>query len=103
MLLIDPTSGQIIDANQAAAGYYGYARERLLGMAIQQINTLPPEEVRRQRELAIAQRRNVFHFKHRLASGEVRDVDVFSTPFNRGDQQRLFSIVIDVADRHRSA
>jgi len=40
MLLIDPVDGAILDANQAAAKYYGWSREVLTGMNIFQINTL---------------------------------------------------------------
>ncbi|NLA91302.1 MAG: hypothetical protein GX843_06680, partial [Synergistaceae bacterium] len=40
MLLIDPDSGAIVDANQAARTFYGYPG--LQGMNIRQINMLPP-------------------------------------------------------------
>ena len=45
MLLIEPDSGQILDANAEAARFYGYSREQLRAMRIQQINQLSPEEV----------------------------------------------------------
>jgi len=32
MTLIDPATGEIVDANHAAASYYGYPQERLVGM-----------------------------------------------------------------------
>lgn len=40
MLLIDPADGRIIDANTAAATYYGHPLERLIGMPIAAINQL---------------------------------------------------------------
>ena len=35
MLLIDPASGQIVDANLAAARFYGFEQARLRSMTIQ--------------------------------------------------------------------
>jgi PAS domain-containing protein len=45
MLVIDPESGQIREANQAAAEFYGYSMNQLQGMKIQEINALDPEDV----------------------------------------------------------
>ncbi|MBC2745289.1 MAG: PAS domain S-box protein [Desulfosarcina sp.] len=39
-LIIDPGSGNIIDANDAAVEFYGWTREQLQQMRIQDINTL---------------------------------------------------------------
>ena len=101
MLLIQPSSGEIIDANMAGAAYYGYPRERLIGMSISDINILPPERVAEERQRALLERRNYFLFHHRLASGEVRDVEVYSTPIESGGRPLLFSIVHDITDRKR--
>ena len=38
MLLIDPDSGDIVDANNAATVFYGYAKEQVLSMRISDIN-----------------------------------------------------------------
>jgi PAS domain S-box-containing protein len=45
-LLVAPESGRIVDANQAAATYYGWSRERLRQMLIFDVNTLPEQVVR---------------------------------------------------------
>jgi PAS domain S-box-containing protein len=42
-----------------------------------------------------------FDFRHRLASGEVRDVEVYSTPIYLQGRSFLYSIVHDVTDRKR--
>jgi len=99
MLLVEPVMGAIIDANQAASKYYGYPAETLIGMPITQINTLPDEEVAAERLRAIRDERNYFNFRHRLASGEERDVEVYSTPIEVGGQPLLFSIVHDITRR----
>ncbi len=97
MLLIDPASGRIVDANPAASAFYGYDREKLLQMSIQQINTLTSEQVKSERQLADSQGRNFFIFRHRLANGETRKVSVFSYPFAFDGQTQLLSIIHDIS------
>lgn len=103
MLLIDPSDGSIKDANAAAERFYGWSRGELTRMRISQINTLTPEEVQAEMERARALQKNHFEFRHRLASGEVRDVEVYSGPVTGpGGEQWLYSIVHDVSDRVRA-
>ena len=102
MLLIDPNAGEIINANQAAARYYGVALENLIGSSINTINTLSPEEVKEERQRALKEERNYFNFKHRLHSGEIRDVEVYSTPIKLLDKTFLFSIIHDITDRKKA-
>jgi len=102
MLLIDQKTGAIRDANQAAARFYGYSAERLCQMTIQEINTLDAEEVAHQRTLAIEEKRNYFIFPHRLASGEVKTVEVHSSPITIRGETILFSIIHDITDREQA-
>ncbi len=102
MLLIEPDSGAIIDANAAAAKYYGYSRDTLRKMRIQEINYLPPEEVLAERRRAKQEERNHFVFPHRLASGETRIVEVHSSPIGVQGRTLLFSIIHDITHRKRA-
>ena len=98
-LLIDPETGALVDANPAACDFYGYTRDDLLQMHITDINTLPPEQVREEMVRAKAEERAYFLFLHRLASGEVRNVEVYSSPITMAERTLLFSIVHDISDR----
>ncbi|WP_404419383.1 ATP-binding protein [Marinospirillum sp.] len=101
MLLIEPETGQIVQANPAAAVFYGYPQEQLQQMTIQQINTFNAEQVAEERHLAETQGRNYFIFRHALASGEQRRVQVHSQPYWFGDQRLLLSIIQDITpNRH---
>ena len=102
MLLIDPKSGQIMDANRSAQRFYGYQMPELLGMSIQQINALSPDEIARERQKAMSRERSHFIFPHRLANGDVRTVDVHSSPIDLEGQRILFSIVYDITDRKKA-
>jgi len=99
MLLIEPLSGRIVAANEAAAHFYGFDVARLTQMNIGEINTMPPEEVASARARALREERNHFHFRHRLANGEVRAVEVYSTPIRTKDGLLLFSIIHDESER----
>ena len=99
MLLIDPETGTIRNANEAATEFYGYSVDRLTGMAIQEINRLSPEEVARERQRAEREDRNHFIFEHELADGDVRTVEVHSSPIELEEGTLLFSIVHDITAR----
>ena len=61
MLLIDPGTGEIIDANQAAVDFYGYPKSKLCTMLIDDINTLSPEQIAAERQKAATEMRNHFY------------------------------------------
>lgn len=102
MLLIEPQSGAIVDANSAAARFYGYAREHLRTLRIDEMNALSPEDVLAERCNALVERRNHFVFPHRLADGSLRTVEVHSTPVEVQGRTLLFSIIHDISDRLRA-
>jgi PAS domain S-box-containing protein len=99
MLIIDPATGRLLDANPAAASYYGWTRDVMRTMHITDINTLPVEEVRREMERASSDNRRFFNFRHRHANGLISDVEVFSGPIDVNGSILLYSIVHDVTDK----
>ena len=99
MLLINPETGEIYDSNPAAVRFYGWTREEIRRMKISEINTLSIEEIKSEMNLAIKLKRNHFHFKHRLADGSVRDVEVYSGPITVKGKHLLYSIVYDITER----
>jgi PAS domain S-box-containing protein len=78
MHLIKPNTGEIIDANPAAESFYLYDREKLIEMKITDIRISEDEKVFEDMSKAESGENNHFVFKHRLANGEIRDVDVYS-------------------------
>ena len=102
MLLIEAETGLIVDANAAAVEYYGYPREHLSTMHIQEINQLTPEDVAAERQRATGEQKNHFVFQHRLADGRLRWVDVYSTPFEAQGKVLLFSIIHDITERKQA-
>jgi PAS domain S-box-containing protein len=101
-LLINPRSHVIENANQAAIAYYGYPKNKLIGMAIRNINMLSQQRVDEDMQLAFQEKKNYFLFQHRLASGEIRDVEVHSTPIESEGCTLLFSIIHDITERKKA-
>ncbi len=97
-LLIEPDSGRIVDANPAAARFYGMTVDALCHEYIHDINTLSPEATRAEMEQARREQRLHFNFRHRLADGSERNVEVYSGPVNVGGHTYLHSIVHDVTE-----
>ncbi len=98
-LLIEPATGAIVDANPAACDYYGYTHQEMLGLSIFDINDMPSDQVSQLMGLVQAAGCRHFLFKHRLASGDLRDVEVYSGPLQRQGRTLVFSIIHDVTDR----
>lgn len=70
-------------------------------MHISDINTLTPVEIAQSMARAQAMNQNYFQFRHRLADGSIRDVEVCSGPVRLKQTNLLYSIVFDVTARKR--
>ncbi|MCA9422971.1 MAG: PAS domain S-box protein [Nitrospira sp.] len=101
MLLIHPEKGNILDANVTACAFYGYTKDELTNLRIMDINTLSGEEISEKMQQAKLGKRKHFNFRHRLANGEVKDVEVFSGPVTIGEEEVLYSIIHDISERRQ--
>jgi PAS domain S-box-containing protein len=101
-LLIDPDTGSIVEANEAAVNYYGWPQEQLRQMKIQEISTLSPEDIRKELDKIHTGEQIHFEFKHRRADGSIRDVEVFSSKIEVKGKDILHSIIHDITDRKQA-
>jgi diguanylate cyclase (GGDEF)-like protein/PAS domain S-box-containing protein len=99
MLLVDPASGAIVRGNHAALGFYGYTAATLQGMRISDINCMAPAEIEAEMDSAVSESREHFHFLHRLADGQVLNVEVHSGPIEIDGKTLLYSIIHDITER----
>ncbi len=100
ILLLDPTNGNIINANHTAITFYGYDKLKLLGLNISDINGLSRKEIKEKLDM-VRQHNLVNHylnFVHKLASNEKRNVRVYPKHSIYYDQPVIFSIIVDVTD-----
>lgn len=101
-LLVDPATGLIEEANQAACDFYGYTAEELAGKPVYEINALSREDVLERLRLARDGNQTFSRLKHRLKSGEVRDVDIYVGPVELEGRLLLYALVQDVTDQRRA-
>ncbi|AFM22952.1 PAS domain S-box protein [Desulfomonile tiedjei] len=101
-LLIDPDTADILDANAAASKFYGYELADLKKMKIVHVNVLSPSEIYAEIDKARAELKHFFLFEHKLASGEIRNVEVYTSTLNVRGRTLLSSIIHDVTNRVRA-
>jgi PAS domain S-box-containing protein len=101
-LLVDPQTGAIVDANPAALEFYGYSLDEMKQLKITDLNTLTTEQVAAAMTAAEAQNTTAFVFKHRLRSGEIRDIEVHSGLIDIEDRKLLYSIIHDITERRKA-
>lgn len=100
MLLIDPETGEILSANNAATDFYGWSQDELKNINIKDINTLDKEEL--YYKINCVNPKNHFIFKHRIADGSIKDVEVHTGRANVEGKTTLFSIIHDITDRKQA-
>ena len=101
MLLVNPETGCIVNSNDAASKFYGYDKITLTSMSIDLINLTPKEEISKNMKEAHIKNLNYFVFPHKLASGEIRTVEVHSSPIEYKVKITLFSIIHDITEREK--
>jgi PAS domain S-box-containing protein len=100
-ILLDPDTGNIIDANHAASDFYGWSIEELRQMSIQQINSISPDIIKSNFEKIRTSQQNRFSFRHNMADGSVREVEVFCNTIEIEDEEVLYAIIHDITERKR--
>lgn len=99
MYLLAPETGAFIDANKAAQSFYGYSRNELLNLTIFDINHLPVKDTKDLIKKVTANKLNRIITKHRLANGDLKDVEIFTSPCIFENQKIIISITHDITDR----
>jgi PAS domain S-box-containing protein len=92
-LIIDPDRGVILDANAAAAAFYGWSREQLAGKPVSEVVVA----VRAARSGGVEGPPVVE--EHRTAGGEVRQVEVYSGLVAMPRRPLQFAIIHDLTRR----
>ena len=102
MLLIDPQLAQVVDANAAAARFYGYTQDELRGMPLERLNTLERAQIDVLLQQCVQAETRRFVFQHRLANGEIRDIEANDTSIVVNGQILVHSILNDITARKQA-
>ncbi len=99
MLLIDPTTGNIIDANKSASKFYGYSIDELKRMNIERLSILNLDDILNILHNAVFEKNNYQQLKHIMSDGKVKDVETYMSPINIKGRKLLYEIVNDITEK----
>ncbi|MGA2668514.1 MAG: PAS domain S-box protein [Ignavibacteria bacterium] len=101
-LLVDPDSGAIVDASNSACEFYGFDIDTLKRKNFFDISTAPESEMMYELQRAKKEENSFFVFKHKIATGEERYVEINTGPIDVKGKILLFCIVHDITERKRA-
>ena len=102
MMLVDPESLSIVDANPAACAYYGIPRGSIAGVRLTRFSRLPHHRIQDLVQTAQSGEGRLFHSVHRRADGQWRDVEIYAGPTEVDGRPLLHSIIHDITDRRNA-
>lgn len=100
--LIDPETGIINDANQAACEFYGYDYDSFRKKSLINITLTDEKVLLSDLQKAKHEENSYFIYKHKLSNGEERDVELYAGPLDFKGKTVLFCIVNDITDRRKA-
>jgi PAS domain S-box-containing protein len=98
-LLLDPGTGKIMDANRAAADFYGWSIGELRNSCMNEINLLAEKESRVVFNKARSGEKKVFRCRHRTADKTSRDVEVHTNILDIDGLELLHLSLYDITER----
>jgi len=99
-ILVDPYTENIVDANKAAADFYGWSIDEFRQMNIAQLNTITtPEDIESIIGTILTAGHAKFSFRHNKKDGSHCDVDVLATKINDGKNDLINAIIYDVTSQ----
>lgn len=101
-LLINPVDLRILDANDAAAHYYGWSQDVLKGKYLTDFSLQSREELLESCRLALEKGAGYGRGQHKLANDQTRDVELYTTVIFEGSRKLLVQIVHDITDGLRA-
>jgi PAS domain S-box-containing protein len=102
MLLIDPDTGRVLDANPSACKYYRLPASSLRGRNLADFSPDSAELFLQRMHAIVTGAQDFFTDRHRLGDGEVRDVEICAGPVDTGERWLLHCIVQDVTERRHA-
>lgn len=93
ILIVNPITKKIEQANDAAISFYGYTYPELVQMSLDDLAEDSSSEP------LTLEDRNYFIMQHRLNNGQVKEVEIHSHPITISNQTFLFFIIYDISNQ----
>lgn len=98
MLVIDAESKMVIDANRAAASFYGWPVAELRKMHLEQLVENSPEFLEREIEQLRKFKQKTVSTRHRRADGSIRDIEASTCLIEIQGKEVFYCIINDVTE-----
>lgn len=98
MLIIDPHTSNIVDANEAACDFYGYSHEDMVNMKVSDISTLDEDKLKKDFFRIKKAGKGISEAIDVLSNGEKRNLVVYSSVIKREGKDFVFSIIHDITE-----
>ena len=101
-LILDPKTGAIVYGNPAATKFYGYTAEQFRKLNIGEINPQPLSLTLENIRKAFSGEISYYVTRHKTASGNLRDVGIYSGLFDIDDQHLIIAMIHDITLRKQA-
>jgi len=98
ILIIDPDTGEIKDANPSACKFYGWTHAVLISKNISEINSPTKDDLETNLQNSKAKKSNHLFSHHHAANGVTRYVEIYSGPIMFSNSTLLYFIVHDITE-----
>ena len=98
MLLIDFETLKIMDANFAACTFYKYSYQEMLEFKLTDLAAGDADQIYTQINLSASYIKNSFVFKHRISSGEIKNVRINSGLAEIDNKKYIHAIINDLTE-----
>jgi diguanylate cyclase (GGDEF)-like protein/PAS domain S-box-containing protein len=102
MCLVDPESLQILSVNNAALAFYGYSFKEFESMKLTALDGTSLQEGVAMARHIVQEQSAVLQMKHKLADGDIRDVEIHSSAVPFGKRSIIYSIIHDITERKKA-
>ncbi len=97
--ILDAKTLKITDANQATIDFYGYDIDTLKSLSYDDLFLHENGDLPKLIEEVLTNKRNFFFGKHRLANGEIRDVEIHIFAITLNNKEYLINMVYDTTEK----
>lgn len=99
ILIIDIKTGSIKYSNMVASRYYGYSNKDLLSMHVEDLSVLNKKEILDLIEETKVKNKIYTRTRHILSTGEIRDIEIYSSFFRIKDKEYIIAIINDIKEK----
>lgn len=102
ILLLNSDNAKIEGANPAACNYYGWTHSELCSKSIYDFSTIDKDQIGNWLQTVKTEFQNHLFSQHRLANGEIKEVEIYSSPINISNKIMIYSVIRDITDQRNA-